>query len=651
MSAQDQTPGAGYEGGPPSPERARGKYDGTTVTYYFGKRHGHDNFKVNATSLRVATRMFRAGKLFPEQLAESSGEVTVHVSTKTGWEEVARIPARGEDIDPRALLLVDAVAPDMEGATGTTALAAAGEGTGIRTQGRTALEQKRADLDARLAALEVQKRAMEAVVSQIKAELTRRMEQVWLVELFIGSKEEVVVLREGAPAPADTMIHVRQRVLCMDEEIAVHDALKDPEKVDTFDITRVEDFDRWVSTNPAALKAICPWAKGVVGLRVRRRQRERESNNFAEAYDNATLASLDEMTCLLVRNGENLYRLWIDVNLWPRMFASEADSAALIDGHRGDQASVQQRLKHQIAGLIVVQGLVERSTLLHPLPREGLNIFDGSAADAFVTVRDDEEQLALGDGSPLTHVRWKDTYRYVPDEADTARFGRPMTKPELASEGYATWLQKQIAPGVRVLYTGRSYDGKDWDEKLESRTNVKSLRAWPKSGGVYTLTEYEKGRGVFLYLPLDGINGYDDEGDWGCRPRQRRVAFITRDYELVPVDFLSWRVLEHLIRDRSQRADYGDFFKIAFTYWRIAKKEAAHERPFIDLVLNRCGVDQDNEPERARCERLLRWWKLKVKEHRTLSTDDAKAMRMIEAAFLRGEDHDNDPETLLFKRT
>jgi len=78
-------------------------------------------------------------------------------------------------------------------------------------------------------------------------------------------------------------------------------------------------------------------------------------------------------------------------------------------------------------------------------------------------------------------------------------------------------------------------------------------------------------------------------------------------------------------------------------YIRLAE-EAAHEKPFVDLVLTRAGVALDNERERARCERLVRWWKIKTKVHRTLADDEPKALRMILKAFVRGDDVEDDPE-------
>ena len=53
------------------------------------------------------------------------------------------------------------------------------------------------------------------------------------------------------------------------------------------------------------------------------------------------------------------------------------------------------------------------------------------------------------------------------------------------------------------------------------------------------------------------------------------------------------------------------------------------------------------EEDRARAERLTRWWKVKNKFHRTLKDDEAKALRMIVKALKEGEDWDENPERYL----
>lgn len=662
-----------------APEKLTSPYDGNVTTWYFGEADPHGvgrPFEVKASSLARAVRLFRVGALFPHRYAKgriaSDGAdeqgrsstvylssapdayVPVHVQEKgKGRVEVARIPPVGEDIDPRTLRMLGTALPEEAGAATTTALALAGSATGLQNARRTDLEVKTGELQAAMLALEQQKAALALQVTQIKAELKRRMEQIWIIELFLGCHEEVLVLREGEPAPMDTPIAVRQRVLCMDEEIAAWDWLQNPERIGEFSAQDLGAFDQWL-LDPMHLHEVCPWPKAIVGFRVRRKTKDRPHLQGLEGmFQKMEEEAADAMTYLLVRNGERLFRLWIDVNLFPRLFASAKDAEIAGSAEwRSDRERAQERMKHQVAGLVAVQGLIERSELLHPLPPD-LNVFDPACADRFALIRDDEEHKALADDTDeLAHVTWHDVTAMREVPRDPAFGGGTERRSVVVRKGYKRWLQEQIAAGIRVFYVGTRWGGKG--DTLEGRTGVRTVGSWPRHGEVYVLDEYDAehkgwGRpGSFLYLPGDEVWKRDEDG-WAVPvKREKRVRFRCYNSEVFPIDFVSWRVLEHLIRDRGQREHYGDFFRTAFDWWRIAKAQAERERPFVDLVLRRVGADLDDDAARARVERLVRWWKLKVKEHRTIDADDAKALRMIEQAWQRGEDWTDDPEARLY---
>lgn len=629
----------------------KGPHDGTKTTYYFGKKHGGATYKAEATTLQRAIRMFRVGALFPHQyssdpIAESLlGErgynqtvyrsskpgayVPVHVPTpKEGWIEIAQIPveaAAEEEFGPALI----AAQGHLAASSSSTAISLATEKTGLATTERTEIEDRMLDLQRQMGELEAQKRQLNEMVRAMQDEVKRRLEQIWMIELYLGSKEEVKCLAEGTPAPASTPITVVQQVLCMDEEIAIFDWFENPERIGEFDYQNLNDFDKWLTDDPAHLEAIFPYPKGMVGLRVRRREKDRNGAEYAGiagAFRAMAEAEADQMTYLLVRNGENLYRLWIDVKLWPRLFPNLGDYEAMEAERSWDRDAAKDKMKSYMAGLLAIQGLLDRSDLLHPLPQPKVNVHTDH--DCFEFVRNGEEHTMLVDGTnPLAHLSW-DTYR--------------------------KWLHQQVSEGVRVMWVGRpSYSN---DDRLYHRTGIKTLGTWPDHGEIFILDEWRADHkshwghpGSFLYLPNERVWGRDEWGYDTHKPRQKRVRFGVYGDEIIPVDFMSWRVLEHLLHDRNARPSYGQFFKPAFHWWKDMKEQSEREKPFIDLVLSRCGASLDDDAARARCERLVRWWKLKTKTHRTLGDDEAKALRMIEKAFKRGDDHENDPETLLFQ--
>lgn len=209
-------------------------------TYYFGPRGG-ETFKVDAPNVKRAIKLFRVGALFPHQY--STGRIAedpdahpkVYLSSAPGakipvWEIDARNSRECwdkpiEEIEPdvpEAAAFSRAQLPDLGVPTPTpddapTQLARATALTGAGNKPRTEIERDMLQLESMTRDLERQKRELQELASGLRAELEKRMEQIWAIELFLGSKEEVVVLRQGAPAPSATRIAVRQRVLCMND--------------------------------------------------------------------------------------------------------------------------------------------------------------------------------------------------------------------------------------------------------------------------------------------------------------------------------------------------------------------------------------------------------------------------------------------------
>jgi hypothetical protein len=623
----------------------KGPYDGQLLTYIFGS--SSSSWKTDAISLKKAQRAFRIGAMYPHTYSnhrvktqygsnyddvvylssEAGATVPVHVSIGGAWKHVTDIEPEGAEAEYGPDLLAAQshiqIASEAMGMETSAETSIAVAGANLSAQSRRGLEDATFDLKKRMASLDLAKRKMEMEVAQMRAELKRRMEQIWMIELFLGSNEEVKRLREGIPAPVSEPISVRQQVLCMDEEIAVYDWLENPERIGEFDYNHIDDFDAWLLADPAHLDAIFPHQKGIVGLRVRRRAKQRgEAQGYmglSGAFQAHREEQWDKMTYLLVRNGENLYRLWVDIQMFPRLFSSAKDFEP-VEGHnkrvaaRWTERDMKEKQKTYFAGLLVIQGLIERSDLLHPLPKPDLSVVKPEHQKYFNLVRDGEEFLMLADpDDPFSNLTWRI---------------------------YNKWLKSQLRVGTRVLYTGPTYFSKDRDRRATGHA------APPDKSEIFTLDEEGGGAGraslSFLYLPKDKV--YNDDG-WGSHPRKNRVRWSAYSDELIPVDVISWRVLEHLIRDRNNRGQYGSFFLTAFRWWARKKKEQEREKPFVDLVLAQGGASSD--ADRARCERLLRWWKMKTKTHRTLGEDEPKALRMILKAFLRGDDHDNDPETAL----
>lgn len=640
-----------------------------------GYRDNDRAYVTKAPSLERAIRIFRTGATFPHRYSTAplwTKEDGVKVCRSSGpgavvriwtlqqvermidyygngqkrpekvqeWVQVGEIPPEapvGEEFSPEMQAAMGLL-PGGEEGVGVTALAPADDRTGLSSATRHELEERELGLAKAVYELEQKKAELALMADRLKGELERRLGQIWLIELFLGSKERVVTLRTGVPAPAETRIAVYQRVRCMDEEMALEQWFRDPESIGQVSCEEIEVFDEWIA-KPENLQALFPHPKGIMALRIRRRPKNRgdRGNDIATMLANASLAGQDLMTYLLVKNGENLHRIWVDVVMWPRFFARLSEFERPRKGEDSEIAwSIPEYRKRQIeaaskqfmGGLVALNGLLQRSDIFHPLPRPGLNALSPADVDAyFELVRDDEGDAGLlGDGRAFEGLTW---------------------------DGYRKWLQKAVAVGCRVYWKGRSRSfGAEGDKEQQRRTMwAPGAHGWPRYGVPYTLEppnpqdpKAEKYGDYRFCMMIEnpGRWGYDGDGR-----KRRRCRFWVDPYEVLPIDLISWRVLEHLLRDPNQRERYEDFFHTAFAWWKLAKTTAEAERPFVDLVLQYTGA---GEVERPRVERLIRWWKLKTREHRTLAADESKAFRMIVAAFRRGDDYEDDPERLLTDR-
>lgn len=138
------------------------------------------------------------------------------------------------------------------------------------TERRDFLNAKRAELDTAVAAAQRASEAMEAAMrreieraEQALAPLQERaallMDGVEAINLYLGTGEQITLLREGEPAPKDSPVVVYQRVLFMDEEMALAaevmglaDATIDPGQKGW------ADFDAWLLADDAHVRQVCP---------------------------------------------------------------------------------------------------------------------------------------------------------------------------------------------------------------------------------------------------------------------------------------------------------------------------------------------------------------------------------------------------------
>lgn len=247
-------------------------------------------------------------------------------------------------------------------------------------------------------------------------------QKIFTVELYVGLEEDVAQIKKGKPAPADEPIHIRQLLLYMDEETLI-----DYDKAGA-DAGSLKKFDAWIA-KPENLNRIIPETRGIVAMRIRRNEKDYgDAASLAEAWSMANWAKEDKKTYLLIRNGNQVFRIFTALDFTPRLVPMKNELSGEFHKYREsydfdkrknvvredraitpDDIEYDEFLLHHISKvrqynriILILQGLIDRTTIFQPMPR--ISLGDPEEAHKWMTIVRDEETL------PARRLIWE-TYR------------------------------------------------------------------------------------------------------------------------------------------------------------------------------------------------------------------------------------------------
>lgn len=306
-------------------------------------------------------------------------------------------------------------------------------------------------LSADIVPLKAQAKAMQPAIDAIE-------ERIFSVEIYAGLSEQVELVADGAPAAAHEKVHLMQRRCYCDEECLARYETGGMEFKD------MDAFHRWIA-RPDNMKRLLPFPKCIVAFRVRRNAKERAwDGSLASYFRIKDERDADKFTFLYIRNGDKLYclatKIEFDEKLFPDMdhmllrsdgrgklyakiwggggkvdkIISEQEYLALVeeaeknkkegsrwwdnparDYHpfeRGDvlyddiHAHIQEELKKHNRLMLVLQGLLDRSPVLHPHPAWAIWTPEGFE-QGLALIYDDERTLTTGDKPDFEAYRAK----------------------------------------------------------------------------------------------------------------------------------------------------------------------------------------------------------------------------------------------------
>jgi hypothetical protein len=454
-------------------------------------------------------------------------------------------------------------------------------------------------------------------------------EAIYIINAYLGKDEEIIQLKKGKPADIDQKIVIRQRVLYMDEECAV---AEDMAKKGGIDFQNVSEFDAWIK-KPSHLQQVLPEIRGIVAIKPRHGDKNYSDNPFV----NAELNRQNKCLYILIRNGENLYRiyttLWLDEVMLPRKdefeeffykkrsyFDENKEPIPLQPGSKDyleamEKAEAEKRRFYTV--LILIQGLLDRTKVFHPLPEEQINICNLAIAQKYITLLYDSENL-LGQNRP----------------------------------SFDNWLDEvngKLEVGCRIVgdfnnYYLHQYFGGNNDRKRPKGTLN------PDDNTLYVI-EKKDGDNFFFYYSREGETIYSGWGDYRGHQAVRRASYLVHksDGFVINIDAVTVEEIEYYLRSRINRHKYLQLVPLLKAALIVKKQESTEEEPFRKLLIGEIAKKYGASfaEAEAHVDVLMNWWKFKTREHRALTSDDAKALRMIVGEFgrrknLNGEIEEND---------
>lgn len=477
-----------------------------------------------------------------------------------------------------------------------------------------------------------------------KKQIKRIMRVITTIELYLGIDEEIVQIQEGEKAPVNTPITFRQRILYMDEEVAntEHGGL---------DYMDIDKFDGWLMEGQN-YKNLLPEPKGIIVFNPRRKDKHYDD----DALRNRQMNVPNYDTYMLIRNGDCLYRIYTDkITIYPRLFPQKNELMDLLKkvketesyfSKKDAEEKVEDMTYQYKTRAILLQGLIDRTEILHPLPKK-VSIFKMEEAEGlFNFVYDDE--VALPDGR-LRFWEWvaennlkiehgsrviltgeySDTYsgRQAKHWIDRL-FGNRVNDwnlPPLPQKG----LYEVERYSKRKIDWHRSSEFKKYVEEYEYK-DVKIIKEYSSRAG-YLVTKFDYEESSHLTI----MHNPKDTGGWKYVDKEKvnrvRWKVFEDDRFVVNYDQISLDDIDFYLTNRADRENYLDMMPMLreLKKWRLMELE--NEKHFVAMVVNQISTSSKKQiPDlESKVWKSVEWWKFKNQVKRPIDNDDAKALRMI----------------------
>lgn len=467
------------------------------------------------------------------------------------------------------------------------------------------IEQKRYEMERKLD-------EANEFLSAIKKKVSNLVKIITVLNLYTGKTVDLEQLADGESAAPEETLHLRQRILYMDEELCAH---LDYEA----DYSDIPLFKKWVCEKDNR-DIIVPEQRCIVALKPKRHDASYCSGN---AWYNAQRNAWNKHTYLLIRNGEKLFFTDSeDLELFdwafPHSDFEEEFRKKMADPSIHFKDSLQkenEQVRYRTTKYMVyLQGIIDsKDEVLGPMDVHP-NLMK---TEGVVLVRDDENLVGTG------RKPWKE---FVEEKNRSIRVGTRVI----------------FVPGGTFRDGPRSrkfrYDGEfvKWYEYESSEPETPCAGIYSIEP-YYEITGYENHKPVrsdtptlvFRYLPEGEVWYRNEYGYIDVHKRSRRVAWKPAMSHVINYDAITLGELRAYMQDRTLRNDFSGMMPLLKKALLQKEEENRDESAFKNLVESEYCRKHGREVPMKEIDEAVAWWKEKVIYTRPLRSDDAKAFRMI----------------------
>lgn len=432
-------------------------------------------------------------------------------------------------------------------------------------------------MKAQLIPLEAEAATMGGLIDRIE-------DRIFSVELYAGLVESVECIKEGKPAGNDEKIRLMQRRHYMDEECLAAYETGGMEYKD------LKAFEKWL-LKPATFTRIMPFERTILAFRVRRTEKERVVHTIKQFVKVMGDADADLLTFLYIRNGEQCFRLSTELDfgarlfpeqdrkwlvqgkLWARMFCDSVNEVITDDEYQGkleDEAKAKaknaklpkaqrswdsfdrikrdyhmfspasvyyddiaahlsKQVKEHNRLVLVLQGLLDRSPVLHPHPPWQIWTAAGFNA-ALELIYDDSRALSAGE---------------APDfEAYRARLNHYL------KDGSLT-VGQEVAWEIREAGRENGRQQRDWRRRGEPYYHKRYRPSGdPGPGTITTVARYKRGNKAVVY------KWARESQSWNRPTREIPCSLITGTENVLNIDAYKPGDFRLFYDDPRTRVDY-----------------------------------------------------------------------------------------------